>query len=77
MQDLKKHPLVCINLLLTIAMVAYVVFAWIKHASSPMNSAPAWVTIIYSIYFLIPMGVINLTYLIVKMFRRNIKKQQF
>ena len=77
MQDLKKHPLVCINLLLTIAMVAYVAFAWIRHASTPMNSAPAWVTIIYSIYFLIPMGAINLTYLIVKLVRRTTRKQQF
>ena len=68
---IKKHTLLCINLMLTVAMVIYIAIAWYRHEIAIMNSAPAWVTIFYSIYFLVPMGIINLGYLIIQRIRRT------
>lgn len=70
----KRKLLRIINIVLLIAMVIHVAIAWYLHAQCPMNSAPAWLTIIYSIYYLIPLAIINTAYLIISLVRRKKNK---
>ena len=69
----RKHLLLVVNCILVAAMVIHVAIAWYLHAQCPANSAPAWTTMIYSIYYLIPMAVINTVYVIVCQVRKNRK----
>ena len=54
-----KKVIMILNLVLVCAMVIHVGTAWYHHTQHMSNSAPAHVTLIYSVYYLIPLAIIN------------------
>lgn len=55
-----------INIIVLIAMVTHVGIAMYQHSQVLMNSAPAYVNIIQSVYYLVPLAVFDIVYLILK-----------
>jgi len=50
-----------INILILIAMVLHVGISMFIHAQNVTNSAPAYVCLFYAIFYLVPLGIINLS----------------
>lgn len=61
-----KRIIQLLNIIVLIAIVIHVGIAMYLHSQVPSNSAPAWVNIIYAVYYLIPLAVIDIGYLIFK-----------
>ena len=57
--------LILINILLIVAMVIYVNVAMEKFAQDPSNSATADVNLIYAIYYIIPLIIIDVSYFLI------------
>ena len=63
---MKKLPLIIwINIAVLLAMCVHVGVAMYLHSQIPSNSAPAWVNLVYAIYYLIPLAGVDLIYWII------------
>ncbi|MGN1000090.1 MAG: hypothetical protein ACI4PO_11105 [Faecousia sp.] len=63
---MKKKMIVLFNVLMLCAMVVHVGVKMYLHAQHPGNSAPAYLQVINAVYYLIPLALVNLGYLIWK-----------
>lgn len=64
-----KKSIYWINLILLVAMLLHVGISMYVHSQDITNSAPAYVCLLNGLYYLIPMGVLNLVVLCVNKFK--------
>ncbi len=64
--QVRKKVIIIANILLICAMVVHIGIKLYLHLSNPMNSAPAYVVIIDTVYYLIPILIINVVNLFFK-----------
>ncbi len=55
-----------INVLLAAAMVIHVGISMLLHAQHPEYSAPVYVELINAVFYLVPIAIIDIVYLIIK-----------
>lgn len=58
---MNKNWLKITNILLTVAMALHVGISMYIHAQDVTNSAPAYVCLFNAVFYLIPLGIINLS----------------
>ena len=61
-----KRAVVILNILLVCAMVIHVGIRMFLHFQHPEYSAPIYTELIYAVYYLIPLAIINVAQLIVR-----------
>ena len=61
-----KKIIFFINILLAVAMVVHVSISMYLYAQHPEYSAPAYVELINAVYYLVPIIIIDVAYLIIK-----------
>ena len=49
-----------LNIILFTAMTIHIWVSGVAHAGNPMNSAPAYVTILNAVYYILPITAVNL-----------------
>jgi hypothetical protein len=66
----KNKGLLLLNLSVAQIMDLFLLFRAIEYAQG-FNSAPAWVVLIESVYFLVPLGVVDFIYFAVRKIRHS------
>lgn len=61
-----KKVIIVLNILLVCALVIHVGVKMFLHVQHPENSAPVYTEMIYAVYYLIPLILINVIHFIVK-----------